>query len=107
MLKLLFSGFEWVHLFGLFDGAEKVKERLGVDGLSDDSLLAGLFVLLFLLDFFNAKVLALPFDLCAVSTGGGVLLDVELLCELLVCHQLVLGKIKDNREVVSSFLVDD
>lgn len=90
------------------DTAEEVEEGISVDNLIDDSGLAGLFVLLFLLDLLFCEVFALlPLDDGALAFDWGVVLQDELLLQLFVLEEGVLREGEHDLEVVGALLVHD
>ena len=80
---------------------EEVEERLRLDMLGDHPLLTRLLVLLLLLDLFHSEVLGDPLDVSALRLDRRTLLEVELLPQLLVLHNLVLPQSEHNRKIVT------
>ncbi len=107
VLKLLFSGFKRIDLFRLFNWSEEVEERFGINCFCNNSLLSCFFILLFFLYFFNAKILSLPFNFSSIWFCWDVFFYFKFFSQLLVCDELILSKIKHNREIISSFFIDD
>jgi hypothetical protein len=116
-LVVVFDLFSELHfLFGGFEGVgvgvrevgrlEEVEDGLGLDLAGNDSLLAGLFVLLFLLDLLDGEVLADPLDHAALSLDGLLLLEHEPHAQFLILDDLVFSEAEDDGEVVGALLVD-
>ena len=62
-LHLLFAGFERVGVgVSEVDTFEEIEEGFSLDLAGDNSLLTGLFVLLFLLDLLYGEILVSPLD---------------------------------------------